>query len=157
MKILLAIDDSHSAAAPIREAATRPWPDGSIVRVINVLEPVSAAAYIPEAPLVPLISPAELQAQEDAALGMVAAVGKMLVPRGLVVESVVRQGSPGRTIVQEASDWGADLILIGSHGRTGFRRVLMGSVAQWVSAHAPCSVEVVRSGPAEEEAHVEQP
>lgn len=156
MKILLAIDDSHSAAAPIREAATRSWPEGTVVRVMTVLEPIPSAAYIPEAPMVPLTSPLELQVQQDEALGMVASVGRMLAPQGLIVETVVRQGAPGRTIVEEAAEWGADLILIGSHGRTGLRRVLMGSVAQYVTAHARCSVEVVRSGPGEEE-HAPEP
>jgi len=38
----------------------------------------------------------------------------------------------------------ADLILLGSHGYTGLKRWLMGSVAQFVVGHAKCSVEVVR-------------
>ena len=53
-------------------------------------------------------------------------------------------GSPGPIICEYAERIGADLIIIGSHGRTGLRRMLMGSVAETVVRHAPCSVIVVR-------------
>jgi nucleotide-binding universal stress UspA family protein len=47
-------------------------------------------------------------------------------------------------IVEEASTWSADLIVMGSHGYTGLTRLLLGSVASYVVNHAPCSVEVAR-------------
>jgi len=53
-------------------------------------------------------------------------------------------GSPGALICEFAERVGADLIVIGSHGRTGLKRMLMGSVAEVVVRHAPCSVTVVR-------------
>lgn len=59
-------------------------------------------------------------------------------------ETIVRMGgAPHEFIVQEAKDRNIDLILMGTHGRTGLKRVLMGSVAQNVIAHAPCPVMVV--------------
>ena len=64
--------------------------------------------------------------------------------RGVVAEGVVRHGSPGKTIVDEAKDWDADLVVVGSHGLTGLESILMGNVARYVVNHAPCSVEVVR-------------
>jgi len=63
---------------------------------------------------------------------------------GLALESRVRRGDPSHEIVEEAKSWGADLIVVGSHGRTGMQRLLLGSVAEQVVRHAPCSVEVVR-------------
>jgi nucleotide-binding universal stress UspA family protein len=63
---------------------------------------------------------------------------------GLSIETRVRQGDPRREILAEAQDWAADLIIVGSHGRTGTQRWLVGSVAEHVVRHAPCSVEVVR-------------
>jgi nucleotide-binding universal stress UspA family protein len=56
----------------------------------------------------------------------------------------VRQGDPRTVIIDEAKAWSADLIVVGSHGYTGIKRLLLGSVAQSVVSHAPCSVEVVR-------------
>jgi nucleotide-binding universal stress UspA family protein len=55
--------------------------------------------------------------------------------------------SPKTVILEEARQWGADLIVLGSHGRGGMERFLMGSVAETVATHAECSVEVVRKAP----------
>jgi universal stress protein A len=63
---------------------------------------------------------------------------------GLPIEHCVRQGDPRQEIVEEAKDWRADLVIVGSHSRTGVERWLLGSVAEHVVRHAPCSVEVAR-------------
>lgn len=54
------------------------------------------------------------------------------------------QDSPARVIVKEAQEWGAQMIVLGSHGRRGFDRLTMGSVSEHVAFHAHCSVEVIR-------------
>jgi universal stress protein A len=53
-------------------------------------------------------------------------------------------GKPAAEIVNAAKEWPADVIVIGSHGRAGVTRVLLGSVAEAVMRHAPCPVLVVR-------------
>jgi len=58
----------------------------------------------------------------------------------------VREGSPGAEIVTAAKEWQADLIVIGSHGRSGITRALVGSVAEAVMRRASCPVVVVRAG-----------
>jgi nucleotide-binding universal stress UspA family protein len=55
------------------------------------------------------------------------------------------EGSPKRAILDEAEAWVADLIVVGSHGRRGLDRFLLGSVSQAVALHAHCSVEIVRA------------
>jgi nucleotide-binding universal stress UspA family protein len=72
-------------------------------------------------------------------------VAGVLRKAGLEVDSAIREADPRSAIVDEASEWGADLIVMGSHGRTGLKRLLLGSVAGSVVSHAPCSVEVVRT------------
>jgi nucleotide-binding universal stress UspA family protein len=67
-----------------------------------------------------------------------------LEQNGLAIDKSVREGDPRHEIVDEAKRWPADLIVVGSHGYTGWKRWLLGSVAQSVVSHAPCSVEVVR-------------
>jgi len=62
------------------------------------------------------------------------------------VEFEVRQGSPGHEVVQAADASRADLIVMGTHGRTGFTRLVMGSVAEHVLRHARCPVLVVKPG-----------
>ena len=54
-------------------------------------------------------------------------------------------GSPKQVIVEQAEQWGADLIVVGCHGFGPVKRFLLGSVSQAVAVHAPCSVEIVRA------------
>jgi nucleotide-binding universal stress UspA family protein len=54
-------------------------------------------------------------------------------------------GKHANEIVKTANEWPADLVVIGSHGRQGVERVLLGSVAEAVGRHARCSVLVVRT------------
>jgi len=67
-----------------------------------------------------------------------------------MAEAFVREGDPRSVTGGEAKDWDADLIILGSHGYTGFKRWLLGSVTQAVASHAPCSVEKVRRNQAAE-------
>jgi nucleotide-binding universal stress UspA family protein len=59
---------------------------------------------------------------------------------GVVVESVIREGEPPQMIIQAAADSRADLIIMGSHGRKGLTRLLMGSVTERVIGYATCPV-----------------
>ncbi|MGK7934578.1 MAG: universal stress protein [Xenococcaceae cyanobacterium] len=54
-------------------------------------------------------------------------------------------GNPGRTICELASTWEADLILVGSRGLKGFKEMFLGSVSNYVTHHAPCSVLILRT------------
>jgi len=60
------------------------------------------------------------------------------------VDTVVEWGNPKSKIIDAAAQWHADLIVLGSHGRTGLDRFLTGSVVDTVMRHAHCSVELVR-------------
>jgi nucleotide-binding universal stress UspA family protein len=68
----------------------------------------------------------------------------LLTERGLQARAEVRCGDPAHEIVGAAIEDEADLIVLGSHGRTGLERLLIGSVARTVVTHAPCSVLVAR-------------
>ena len=63
---------------------------------------------------------------------------------GLRITTEVCTGRPGSSIVQCARDRRSDLVIVGSHGRTGIAHLLMGSVAEYVVRHAPCPVLVIR-------------
>ncbi|MHB1556869.1 MAG: universal stress protein [Isosphaeraceae bacterium] len=78
-------------------------------------------------------------------------------PEGSVQTRFV-QGDAGSEIVTTAEEMGCDLIVMGSHGRTGFRRLLMGSVAEAVMRAAPCLTMIVKDvpGPHGEGDHAEQ-
>lgn len=62
------------------------------------------------------------------------------------VTTKVLEGLPQEVIVKDATNWGADLIVLGSHGHGPRRQGLLGSVASSVAAEAPCAVEIIRVG-----------
>jgi len=147
MKILLAVDGSKFSQAAVEEVIRRPWPPGTEVRVLSVVHPF---------PYIPMLDPGfvgpaahfdSLKQERERASRDVDQAAKEIRDRApelkLAVESL--EGSPKKMIVEEAERWGADLIIVGSHGYGPAKRFLVGSVAQAVFLHAPCSVEVVRS------------
>jgi nucleotide-binding universal stress UspA family protein len=142
MKILLAVDGSPYSDAAVNEVVSRPWPEGSIVRLVAAVQP-----YTPPATEIVMAGATmeEVRRQQTTeATQLTSRVADVLRKGGLEIETAIRDGDPRSAIVDEASDWGADLIVMGSHGRTGLKRWLLGSVAGSVVSHAPCSVEVVR-------------
>jgi nucleotide-binding universal stress UspA family protein len=146
MKILVAVDGSAFSDAAVAEVRDRPWPAGSEVRIISVVEP----------PLVPTVETWALPDDyydelEKAAEGQAKAVvnkaaEQLRAARAIPIELTTEliRGYPKQAILDEADRWGADLIVVGSHGYSGFTRLLLGSVSQAVSSHAKCSVEIVR-------------
>jgi len=65
--------------------------------------------------------------------------------RSLRIETKFYEGEPGEKIVEAAREVTADMVVMGTHGRTGLRRLLMGSVAEEVLRNAPCPVLTVKS------------
>jgi nucleotide-binding universal stress UspA family protein len=142
MKILLAIDGSPHSQTAVDEVVRRPWPTGSTIRVISVIQP-----YPPPAPEVVLAGATfeDMRRQQaSTAEEVTGRAADALKKAGLSTETTVREGDPRSAIVDESNEWSADLIVVGSHGRTGLTRWLLGSVAQAIVGHASCSVEVVR-------------
>jgi nucleotide-binding universal stress UspA family protein len=63
---------------------------------------------------------------------------------GLKVETIFTEGDPGHEIIRVAEEENADLIILGTHGYTGWKRFTLGSVAELVVKHAPCAVLTIR-------------
>src|SRR5688572_14476942 len=145
MNVLLAVDDSTYSAEAARAVADRPWPSGTKIRVLSAVEKVR----MPAMPEVMLAAGGDLdrlqQQRTSQAQQLIKQVSEKLDAAGLKTETAVRDGDPRSLIVKEAEEWPADLIVLGSHGYTGIKRWLLGSVAQSIVSHAPCSVEIVRS------------
>lgn len=72
-------------------------------------------------------------------------VRDLLRQDGVAADSVVKEGNPAKAIVAAAAENECDLIVLGSHGRTGLDRILMGSVSQQVVVQAKCPVMVVKA------------
>jgi nucleotide-binding universal stress UspA family protein len=142
MKILLAVDGSPHSDVAVHEVISRPWPQGSVVRIMSAVQPYTPPST--EMVLAGATLESVTRQQTEQAAQLTSRGAESVRQAGLEVETAVRQGDPRSAIVDEASEWGADLIVLGSHGRTGIKRWLLGSVAGSVVSHAPCSVEVVR-------------
>ena len=142
MRILIAVDGSSSSDAVIQEAAALPWPSGTEMYVVTAVDPF----FFTRAPL--LLE--EAKKKTDEALEEEA---QPLRQAGWTVSTATMVCNPRHGLPKIASDWKADLILLGSHGRGAFSRLLMGSTAQAVMRHATCSVEIVR---AKEKSHAER-
>jgi nucleotide-binding universal stress UspA family protein len=144
MKILMATDGSPSSAAAVEAVAARPWPEGSEVEVLTVIH--TAVPFILDpAYVIAFIHIDHLEKARKHAPEIAAAAAARLTRPGLTVTTQVLEGSPHHVILEEAGRWGADLIVLGTHGHGAAGRLLLGSVAHSVVLHAPCSVEVVRS------------
>ncbi len=138
MKLLLAVDDSKFSEAAIQAVITRHKVPGLEVRVLHAAE----APMLFEAPeMAEYIPPEESAADAEAIVSKAAAT---LRSAGIHAATAVVEGDPKSVILDDAKSWGADLIVLGSRGRKGLERFLLGSVSEAVLRHAHCSVEIVR-------------
>jgi len=135
-KIVLATDGSKFSEVAAKKAISFAQSYGGELRVVSVAD--VPAEFYAEAP----------KAVEDLvrkAKGFVADVKKQSEAAGIRTETFVGEAEAFEAITNLAKEQKADMIIIGSHGRTGLRRLLMGSVAEKVIGYAPCPVLVVKS------------
>jgi nucleotide-binding universal stress UspA family protein len=110
--------------------------------VLHVLQPIAVSAP-------PQMSPKytpELEDHGKKAEELVERAGKTLRAAGFKVETAIEKGDIRLKLIDAAAEWKADLIVVGSHGRSAIPRLLLGSVAEFVARNAYCSVEIVRAG-----------
>lgn len=143
MKVLLATDGSHSSEVALQALIAMARPQETEVRIVHVIEIWPVHIHTPEWD----------REHSDARRAMwirgediLVHAARVLKKAGFHVTTTVREGDPRTGLIDAASDWQADLIMVGSHGRTGLDRLLMGSVSEAVAHHAPCSVQIVRTG-----------
>lgn len=149
MRILLAIDDSPSSKSAVDEVCRRPWPFGTEVRIVSVPSRIEMMVLRENAGQ--LVSSDEVfkvpgwdsvKFVKDAATEL-----NRRAPDLRVTPVLLGGRRPQEVILDEAKRWGADLIVVGSHGYGLFRRFLFGSVSSAVALNATCSVEIVRRLP----------
>jgi len=152
MKILLAIDGSPCSSAAVNEVAERPWPAGSEVKIISAMERPVPPMTEPWAMPPDYFEGLEKAAREQAQAAVESAAARFGQGEGkqLQVTAEIIEGSPKHVILDEAEQWSADLIVVGSHGYRGLKRLWLGSVSHAVATHAKCSVEIVRCRPSSE-------
>jgi nucleotide-binding universal stress UspA family protein len=140
MRILLGIDDSKFSGEGLRAIVSQFRSENTEVKVLHVLQP-----YVPLTP--PEMSQGyapELENQNEPARTLVEQAADQLRSAGFKADTAVEVGDVRECILDSAEQWGADLIVVGSHGKGGIESFLLGNVAESIARHAKCSVEIVR-------------
>lgn len=143
MRVLIAIDDSPCSRAALDFVRTSPWAAQSKVIVVSAVRPAVMAyseIYVPPAAAVEELLEEQKKIHQD----LVSQAERRLRDAGLATEARVLIGDPREAILEVASEEKVDLVVVGSHGRSGLTKLLMGSVASHIVTHAPCSVLVVK-------------
>ncbi|HZT75486.1 MAG TPA: universal stress protein [Vicinamibacterales bacterium] len=148
MRVLLAIDDADCSEAAVQAVIDR-FPRGATeVLLVHVLDwpkglsPSLAFSEGPRAADHVLSVHDELRRRGQA---LIDRARQRLEAAHVRVRGELHEGDPSHVILACAEDWRPDVIVVGSHGRRGLERLLIGSVAEAVVKGAPCSVDVVRA------------
>jgi len=142
-RILLATDGSEEAALAVRTAADIAQKTNSKLHVVYVGPSLEYAGMGPPQ-IADIPAPSQEQLSTEARELLDAEVEQVKAAGGTVAQAHLGLGAPNREIVDLAEKLSAGLVVIGSRGRGGIRRALMGSVSDSVVRHAHCPVLVVR-------------
>lgn len=141
--MVAAVDASDAAHEVLRVAANvaRTTPRGEL-HLVHVVEDMPPAVELVPRPVGLGITAGEIVASARAKVAELASEARGQF-RGLIATHVAA-GSAWKQILQAAADVQADVVLVGTHGRTGLKRMMLGSVAEKVARRASCPVIVVR-------------
>jgi nucleotide-binding universal stress UspA family protein len=141
MKVILGVDSSTCSDAAVKYLRSTPWPRGTNFIVISAVAPVLIA---PGEALAPEAIESYIRQQEQFQKRVAERAAADLRGAGLVAEGVLKRGDPRVVLEEMARAERADLVVVGSHGRSGIKKLFLGSVAAHVVAHAPCPVLVIK-------------
>lgn len=149
MKVLLPIDDSKFADAAIEAVITQTRQEHTQVLVLHVVDWNNfMPTPFPRVGEEPMYSTRQLESMIEGetrkAQELVKSAAQRLQAVGFQAATSVREGDAKMAILECATEWGADLIVVGSHGRRGVARFVLGSVSEAIARYARCSVEIVR-------------
>lgn len=145
MKILLATDGSDFSKKAVKTVCADFAGKVDAFRIVSVFEafaPMAAEPFAVSAEYYQQLEKAAKEQAEGFAKEAEQELRKVFPDAEFTTQVVM--GSPNRVIVDSAAEFGTDLIVVGSHGRGFWGRVMLGSVSDAVLHHAPCSVLVVR-------------
>ncbi len=137
--ILCPVDFSDASRKAVQYAKEFASSMGSRVHLLNVVEPRPMAVDI-TMNYIPLEEDLEKAAKEDLQL-----VLQEFQQAGLKVESSIEIGNPSDVILDKSRELDVNLVIMGSHGKKGLSRLIMGSVAETVVRKANCPVLIVKA------------
>jgi nucleotide-binding universal stress UspA family protein len=144
-RVLLPVDDEKEHARRVCTLAAELFPGGTFV-LLHVINP-SDAGYSPEATL-PSVAQEWYENRESTAEELFddleTHISEETDGASITVERRIEVGQPGRTIVEQIEHGSFDHVVMGSHGRRGISRLLLGSVAETVVRRSPVPVTVAQ-------------
>ncbi|MCC6981014.1 MAG: universal stress protein [Candidatus Melainabacteria bacterium] len=141
--VLVAVDESEAAPLIVDFLTDHKWSSGTRFRIIHVVAPILMDHPMASYPL--FLESVEKDVREYAEKLLIRVKSDMQAHLAqFEIETEVLSGIPAEVIVDEAKRLHAAMIVVGSHGRTGFTRFFLGSVSGAVVSHAPCNVMIVR-------------
>ena len=144
MRILVAVDDSKFSEAAANSVIALVKVNGTEIKLLHVLEPFpTALAEQMGSKDSPDFAVAGLKLRDQAS-GFLGQTADKLRSAGFETCYWLEEGDAREIILDDAERCAADLIIVGSHGRKGMNRFLMGSVSEAVAHYARCSVQIVR-------------
>lgn len=149
LRVLLAVDGSSLSDAAADSVIARVRPEAVVVHILHVVhlqELLSIAHDFARGSGYGSDVMMHVQASRDAADNLVRETARRFTSAGFSTLTAVRDGEPRHAILDYAAEHECDWIVLGSHGRRGLARFLMGSVSEAVARHATCSVLIVRAG-----------
>ncbi|KAA8484997.1 nucleotide-binding universal stress UspA family protein [Arcticibacter tournemirensis] len=151
-KILIAVEDSRYSNQVASYGYDLARKLDAVVALLHVNDIPVSTPYITDPMLneAPVVMPDVIQAQDES--------GKKLLDRiadtfgnGITTYTFHKLGNPKEEILLTADEWEADLVIVGTHGRTGFDHFISGSVAEKVARKAKCPVLIIPNNKDEEE------
>jgi nucleotide-binding universal stress UspA family protein len=152
-KILIAVDRSQNSKSVFNTAVSLAKTTGSDLMLLHVLSVKEEDHPLtPTYTYYPIVEEynyetyqKEYAKYEQRGIEFLQNLTQEATAAGVKTEFTQLAGNPGRMICQLASNWSADLILVGSRGLKGLKEMFLGSVSNYVIHHAPCSVLIVRN------------
>jgi len=145
-KILVAVDESDTSLHALKQAIELARNLSATLRIVHVVD----MNWLPLGPELAIDIEAISAVRRSAGEKILAAAHEAAQKAGLEAESTLMETETpiqhvAETIAKEASRWPADLVVLGTHGRRGFERMLLGSVAEGMARRSPVPVLLIPS------------
>jgi nucleotide-binding universal stress UspA family protein len=152
-KILVAIDRSEKSNSVFDSAVLMAKTTGATLMLLHILsEDDPDYPILPTYAYYPLVDDREydyyqeqLDQYKQWSIDFLNSLTQKAIEMGIDTEYTQLSGNPGRIICELASNWSADLIVVGNRGLKGLKEMFLGSVSNYVTHHAPCSILIVRT------------
>lgn len=152
-KILVAIDRSEKNKSVFNSAVSLAKNTGATLMLLHVLsEDEAGYPMLPTYAYYPILDNRDYDVYQEKlakykqwGIDFLQNLTEQATEAGVNTEYTQLTGNPGRTICELADTWAADIVIVGSRGLKGLKEMFLGSVSNYVTHHAPCSVLIVRT------------